>query len=134
MVMAVHNLTFISWEFSFAAIIQNYLLVFILAILTLVFSLLLRSAIVFWIQIGLLVFFYAIEASWGSIGYMTATACQVLLSVLVAVGYLKAVNYNYHLILEKTHRIPRKITVHGYSGTRRSFLMMPTLFKSKKNT
>ncbi|WP_022794970.1 hypothetical protein [Marinococcus halotolerans] len=86
------------------------------------------------IQTSLLGFLYATEASWASVGYIGATVCQGLLSILVIVGYLKAINYNYHLILEKTHRIPRKITVHGCSGTRRSFLMIPDLFKRKKNT
>lgn len=130
--MMVHTLPFVSWEFSFASIIGHHPLLFILALLTLVFTLLLRSSIGFWAQLGLLVCFYAIEASWGSAGYVALTAFQGLLSMVVAVGYVKAINYNNHLILEKIHQIPRAITVHGYSGTRRSFLMMPGLFKRKK--
>lgn len=47
---------------------------------------------------------------------------QLVISALLLLGVLRAIDRNYRLVLEKTHRIPRNLTDRGADGARASFL------------
>ncbi|WP_028782180.1 hypothetical protein [Thalassobacillus devorans] len=47
---------------------------------------------------------------------------QLVISAMLLLGMLRAIDRNYRLVLEKTHRIPRNLTYRGADGARASFL------------
>ena len=115
------NVAAIRTDFTLTLLTHQHILLFIVAILTFSFTIILRTKRVFLIQLLLFITFYVVEQSPQNIFYILSAVSQLLLGMIVGYRLLKAINYNYTLILEKTHQIPRNHTKDGISGRRSSF-------------
>lgn len=105
----------------FAHFAQEYVLLFVLAIITFVLCIALRSYKFFLAQLSLVIAVFLInEFMVYDLSFMLTTI-QILFTVTVLYVLKKAVDYNYLLILEKTHQTPRNITKDSYNGSRSSF-------------
>jgi len=94
---------------------------FILAIIAFVLCIVLRSPKFFLAQLFLtLAVFIVNKFVMYDLSFIFSTI-QILLTIMILYRLKKAIDYNYLLILEKTHQIPRKITVNGYNGKRFTF-------------
>src|SRR5690625_5090971 len=95
-----------------------YKYIFILSLITFTIILMLKSSIFFIIQVIMLFGLAMI----GQIGYsLFATIfaiMQIAFSLWIIYKMKQAINYNYQLVLEKTHLIEREITENDYTGTR----------------
>ncbi|OZU88754.1 hypothetical protein CIL03_10735 [Virgibacillus indicus] len=103
---------------DFSTVAQDYSFIFYLAILTLAFSVVLRTTKLFIIQ---LLLFLAL--GFPAISSFTAVfaALQVGLTTVTIYKYLKALDRNYNLVIEKTHEIPPNITSGSQNGSQSSF-------------
>lgn len=108
-------------NFSFASIIHEHSIIFIIGILTFALSVMLLSATMVVIQTGILLLFYAVDGSDAGMLTFFLIAFQVLFGLFTLFKYIKAIHYFNDLVLEKTHHIPPKITKNGNPGTRRPF-------------
>lgn len=104
--------------------IEGFLLnapvLFILAIYIFSFSIILKSSKLFFTQV-LLSIFIIITGNIPII-HVALELFQVILAIFVLYKLYQALEYNYQLILEKTHQVPRKITNNGYNGTTKTFI------------
>ncbi|MFG6115625.1 hypothetical protein ACGTN9_10575 [Halobacillus sp. MO56] len=88
-------------------------------ILSLVASVILRSRKIFALEIVLLPGMMVLLEGWMLI---ITGLVQLIISVYLLFRLLHAIDRNYRLVLEKTHRIPRVITTKGADGGQSSFL------------
>lgn len=100
---------------------DQYLILVVMAIITLSMGIILKSTKVIFIQIVILLTIFLLKDSIQNIFYIPLYALQIILSALVLIRYKKAVDRNYTLILEKTHKIPRNLTKGGNLGSQTSF-------------
>ncbi|MCC3355512.1 hypothetical protein [Bacillus sp. REN16] len=100
---------------------EQYLMLGVIAIITLAFGIILKSKKVFFTQLGILLVIVLLKDSIQSFLYIPLSVLQILVTALVLIRYKKAVDRNYTLILEKTHKIPRNLTKGGDLGSQTSF-------------
>lgn len=103
---------------DFSIVAQDYSFIFYLAILTFAFSVVLRTAKLFIIQ---LLLFFALGFTGISSFTTVFAALQVGLTAVTIYKYLKALDRNYNLVIEKTHEIPPDITSGNQSGSQSTF-------------
>lgn len=120
--MTLNTISLVSFDFAFTSILKEHQFIFIVALLTLAFSVILLSWKVMLTQLGFLAIFYIIEESTTNIIYLLFMILQVALGIWVLYRYKKALDYFNELVLEKTHQIPQKITSQGNSGDKIPFL------------
>ncbi|WP_249870004.1 hypothetical protein [Oceanobacillus saliphilus] len=108
-------------ESPFANFAQEYTVIFYLAIMTFALSIVLRSTKFFLTQLALVLVVLILNETAIIVLQFLFTAIQVLLTATILYKMKKAIDYNYALILEKTHETPRRITTSGYNGTRSTF-------------
>lgn len=97
----------------------DYSFVFYITMMTLVLAVLLKSVKIMLAEVVFFAIFFIIDIP---VIYVLLTALQILLTLFVLYRLKQAIDYNYMLILEKTHQIPRKITSSGDNGHRSTFL------------
>ena len=95
-----------------------YGVLFILGIVTLAFTIILRSWLLFLGQLILLS--ASMMVSNITISFILMTL-QILFTIYLLYRMKQAIDYNYALVLEKTHQTPRKITSDGDTGTKFTF-------------
>lgn len=83
-------------------------------ILTVVFSIFVIDARIFLAQMVFSLIFPFVTNS--PVLFNLLNVLQVLLAVYALYRCKKAVDYDYQLVLEKTHKIPQNITKGGYLG------------------
>ncbi len=101
--------------------ITHFPYIFIIALLTIAALVMLKSPMLLMVQIGLTIVAMLIEQMNLSILSIIGAAIQVGFTLFILYKMKKAAEYNYQLILEKTHEVHRDITRHDYTGTRKSF-------------
>ncbi|GAA0600385.1 hypothetical protein GCM10009001_16010 [Virgibacillus siamensis] len=97
---------------------EDYLYIFILAVVTFVLSILLRALTVTALQ-GALLLAYSITE--GGIIPAVLAGLQILITILTLYKIFKAINMNYLLVLEKTHEISPNLITDEHRGSRFSF-------------
>lgn len=101
--------------------IQNYYLIFMIVLLSLAILILLRSIIGILVQLvffGVMVFISHTEIVWLISGLF---AVQIAGTLFVMYRLKLAIDYNFQLVLEKTHLADRYYTKTDYSGSKFSF-------------
>ena len=103
--------------------IQEYYLIFMVTLLSLTILIMLRTITISLLQIvyfGILVFVSQINIAW----LLTILFVIQIVSTFYLIYRLKkAVDYNFEIVLEKTHLIERNYTKTDYSGSKKSFLL-----------
>nr|WP_304213305.1 hypothetical protein [Fredinandcohnia onubensis] len=101
---------------------EPYVFLEITGIITLAFGVILKSKKVFFTQLVFLIgIFLLTDTTLNLLYYSSLYALQSVISALVLLRYKKAIDRNYKLILEKTHKIPRNLTKGGDLGSQSSF-------------
>jgi len=95
-----------------------YGMLFILGIVTLAFTIMLRSWLLFLVQ--LLILSASMMVSNITISFILMNL-QILFTIYLLYRMKQAIDYNYVLVLEKTHQTPRKITSDRDTGTKFTF-------------
>ncbi|MUV37735.1 hypothetical protein JNUCC1_01541 [Lentibacillus sp. JNUCC-1] len=109
-------------DVSLAVFITQAPLLFIAALFVLAFAVMLKSVKAILLELLLVVVMIGIQITAMPMLYTIIGAVQVLVGLYILYRFFKALNYNYQLILEKTHQTPLNITDHGQNGSRQSFL------------
>jgi len=99
---------------------ENYLAIFIIALISLGLTVLLRSITAIVIQ-GALVFFFYFTLIESTVILVVASAIQVVITAVILYKMFKAITFNYTLVLEKTHELKPNHTVTLDKATRFSF-------------
>lgn len=102
-----------------------YGVLFILGIVTLAFTIMLRCWLLFLGQ--LLILGTSMMVSNITISFILMNL-QILFTIYLLYRMKQAIDYNYALVLEKTHQTPRKITSDGDTGTKIMPLWVCPLF------
>ncbi|MEH7224919.1 hypothetical protein V7112_14015 [Bacillus sp. JJ1566] len=100
---------------------EQYLFLSVIGIITLAFGIILKSKKVFFFQFVILLVIFLLKDSIQDLLYIPLYALQIIVTSVVLIRYKKAVDRNYALILEKTHKIPRNLTKGGSLGSQTSF-------------
>ena len=95
-----------------------YGMLFILGIVTLAFTIMLRSWLLFLVQ--LLILSASMMVSNITISFILMNL-QILFTIYLLYRMKQAIDYNYALVLEKTHQTLKQITSNGHSGTKFTF-------------
>lgn len=106
-----------------AAFLQDYYILFMIALLSLCLLILFRSIIGILIQ---LVFFVAtmLISLTGLVWLVNVLlAVQIVIGLFLIYQMKKAIDYNFQIALEKTHLVDRYYTKIDYSGSENSFLL-----------
>ncbi|MGM8364090.1 hypothetical protein ACLIBG_01290 [Virgibacillus sp. W0181] len=106
----------------FGTFLHDYNLILIFAIITFAFSLFLRSATVFLVQIAVFVGMIVIDQTTLTLLYIPISIIQIFISFYLVYRIKKAIDRNYMLVMEKTHQAEPNITRNRDSGSRPSFL------------
>lgn len=106
----------------FTSFIGDYTLILLMAIISLVGSIALRSVTIFLAQFFLLIAIFLIDFSASSILYIPISIVQVLLSIFLIYKIIIATDRFYLLVMEKTHQKDTDITKNGDNGSQSSFL------------
>lgn len=96
-------------------ITHDYAWLFVVAILSLALTVILRSPIYALLEVILLGALYFSLAT-TSVFFYPLMGIQIILAIILPYNLMRAINHNYQLIMEKTHQVPRKITRHNYTG------------------
>lgn len=107
--------------FSSLAVLQDHQLLFFIAIITLAFSIILKSVKLLCLQAAILLCLLIAAESMPNALIATITILQALLGLFVIYKFKQAFDYNYHLVMEKTHQERPNYTAHS-PGTVDSFL------------
>src|SRR5690625_3984349 len=110
-----------TYEPLFHAFATTYPIVFLLAILSLGFSAILRSNRVFLVQALLFLAMFVLDKIVVDLLFPLLAIVQIVFTVFLIYRTIKAVYYDYFLIMEKTNQIERQITKDKADGTRSSF-------------
>ncbi|WP_373894848.1 hypothetical protein ACUL41_16780 [Virgibacillus natechei] len=97
-------------------------LAFILAIISLAGFIILRSAKLFLVQLLLVISVSATEFAGINVLPTILGIIQIALGGFFIFKFIKAINRNYQLVLEKTHQMPADITRRGANGSQSSFI------------
>lgn len=115
------NLNFISVaDFEYSLLVQEHRFVFFLVIITLALAVILRTSTIFISQLALLFAFFILNAYTFPVTYYALFSVQLLLSIITIYKLIKAIDRNYILILEKTHKASPHLT-KGNNGSQKSF-------------
>lgn len=101
--------------------IQDYYLMFMIVLLSLSILIMLRTITVTLIQIiffGVLLWVSQMDVFWL---ISVLFAVQLIFTLYIMYRLKKAIDYNFQLILEKTHLSDRYYTKTDYSGSKKSF-------------
>ncbi|MFB4167807.1 hypothetical protein ACE1TG_07480 [Virgibacillus sp. JSM 102003] len=101
-------------------LMQEYMVVFIMAVITTVFTIMMRSFLVTLIQVLLLLSLIVLSESAGTIQFIFIAA-QIVLSGIVIYKIIMAIDMNYRLVLEKTHQTRPDLINDESRGSRFSF-------------
>lgn len=107
-----------------ASIMQEHSIMMIVAILTLAFTVGLKTIKVFLLQLILfllLISSYFIDGTSAQYISLFIALIQVAVFLFLLFKVKKAIDYDYTLVIEKTHEVPRRITRDGNLGTRKTF-------------
>jgi len=107
---------------NYGEYIINHKVIFILALLTLAFIILLRSSVMIIIQLSYLFCAIIIEQTQLLLVINTFILLQIILTLFIMYKMKYAIDRNYLLIMEKTHAIRQDITKNDYTGAQKSFL------------
>ena len=111
-------LFFITIQPVLGTFLEWYGILFILGIITLAFTILLRSWLLFLGQ--LIIVSTSMIVSNITISFILMIL-QILFTIYLLYRMKQAIDYNYVLVLEKTHQTPRKITSDRDTGTKFTF-------------
>ncbi|WP_164218482.1 hypothetical protein [Virgibacillus sp. YIM 98842] len=98
--------------------ISDFAYIFAIAMASLIFTVTLRSATLF---LALLAAIIILNTSSIPALFIAIAILQLLLTIYLIYKLKLAVDWNYHVIEEKTHLRKRDITKGGYTGVRKSF-------------
>jgi hypothetical protein len=103
---------------SLAYIIPNHVhsFIFIIAIETLAFSIMLRSKKVILLQLILFLAAFIIDGLLPNLLFSFFAIIQILIGIFVIYKVKKAAERDYLLVLEKTHRVRPNLTKGNYWG------------------
>jgi hypothetical protein len=90
--------------------------IFIIAIEALVFSIILRSKRVVILQMILFLASFVVDGILPNFIYSIFIIAQILFGLFILFKVKKAIDRDYLLVLEKTHRIPANLTKGNYWG------------------
>jgi hypothetical protein len=107
---------------TYPLFVEEYKVILMIAILTVAVSVILRSYKILIIQLLFFIGLFIFEGSISQSIYMLLVGLQLLLGCFLLYRLKKALDRNYQLVLEKTHKIPRDITRAGKSGSQSTFL------------
>lgn len=103
--------------------IQDYYLIFMVILLSLAILIMLRTITITVFQViyfGILILVSQLNIAW----LLTLLfAIQIAFTLYLIYRLNKAFDYNFDLVLEKTHLIERNYTKTDYSGSKKSFLL-----------
>ena len=116
----MHSLFILTVNFDLTPFAQEYSFILFLAILSLAFTIILRTTKVFLAQFFLLLSFFFLSGSTGGMLTFLIITIQLLLTIVLLYRLHKAIYRNYLLVEEKIHRRPRHITKYG-AGVQKSF-------------
>ncbi len=105
---------------SLDLLMQEYTLVFIMAIVTIMLTVMLRSFLVTTLQVLLLLALAFIPQNIAAVQPAFVIA-QIVLSGIVVYKIIKAIDMNYRLVLEKTHHKRPDLITDESRGSRFSF-------------
>lgn len=105
----------------FSTFVIAYPTIFLLAILTLGFSVILRSKGVFFIQVLLFLAMFVLGKMMIDPLFLPLSLIQILFTIFIIYRTIKAIDRSYLLVMEKTNQIERKITEDRSTGTESSF-------------
>ena len=91
-------------------------LVWILAIISVVISIILRHKVLLLSQLSSVIAFFIVLSSVSLNISPFIFLVQIVVSLYGLIQYKKAADYNYQLVMEKTHQSPRTITRNGNFG------------------
>jgi len=106
---------------SFLSFLQDERFIFLFAIITFALCIVLRAPTLFLIQLFLLIGVFTINTNMSFHIVELFMILQILLSIYTLFRVKRAIDYNYYLVLEKTHQAPKKYTTKGASGTKITF-------------
>ncbi|QHS23227.1 hypothetical protein GWK91_09810 [Virgibacillus sp. MSP4-1] len=95
--------------------------IFVMAIQALAIAVILRAKVMFLIQFAWLGGLYIIHEAALEFLFITGSVAQILITLFLIYRIKKALDYNYLLVMEKTHQIPRNITRNRNFGMKSSF-------------
>ena len=101
--------------------IQDYYLIFMIVLLSLSILIMLRTVTVTFIQLlffGVMLWVSQMDIIWLISLLFTV---QLVFTLYLMYRLKKAIDYNFQLVLEKTHLIDRYFTKTDYSGSKKSF-------------
>ncbi len=101
--------------------ISDFAYIFAIAMASLIFTVALKSATLFLAQTALLAAIIILNTSSIPALFIAIAILQLLLTIHLIYKLKLAVDWNYHVIEEKTHLRKRDITKGGYNGVRKSF-------------
>lgn len=116
--MQVLDLNVMTIQVTLSQFSELYVILFVLGIVTLTFTIILRSLLLFIGQFALLAMWMMFSSLMISFIFITI---QLVLILYLLYRMKKAIDYNYTLVLEKTHLAPKYITEGGSTGTRLTF-------------
>lgn len=105
---------------SLDLLMQDYTVIFIMAIVTVIFTIMLRSFLVATLQVLLILSLTILPENVVMIQSIFV-AVQAVLSGVVVYKIVKAVDMNYRLVLEKTHQKTPDLINDQQRGSRFSF-------------
>jgi hypothetical protein len=109
---------------ALASIFHEHSIIMIVSILSVAFTIGLKTLKMFLVELCVLLILissYFIDGALVHISSLFIAAIQIALFLFFLYKIKRAVYYEYTLVIEKTHEIPRKITKEGNLGTKRSF-------------
>lgn len=108
---------------SYYAFIQDHTFIFFIALMVLAFSVILKSKKVLFIQLALFIAFFGLEESLlNGFLFMALFGVQLLFAGFIGFRLKKAVDYNFDLVLEKTHLKRPNLITGGNPGNQSTFL------------
>ena len=106
----------LSFDFAFTSLLHEHNLIFIIGILILFLSVILRAFKTLVIQSLLFFLFFASEETFSNPFYILLVVLQIALALWVLWGLKKAADTTFYRQSEKTLKRPRDITRAGNSG------------------
>ena len=106
---------------SFLEFLQDERFILLFAIITFALCIVLRAPMLFLMQLFLLIGVFAINTYMPFHLVEVLMLLQIILSIITLYRVKLAIDYNYYLVLEKTHQAPKKYTTKGANGTKFTF-------------
>ncbi len=114
---AIQLISPFSTDFSFNTLLHDHIAIFIVGLLILFLSVVLRAIRISIIELSLLSLFFVITETFLNPLYLALIVLQVLLGVWMIWKVKIAVDITFYRQSEKTHKRPRDITNGGNAGT-----------------